>query len=118
MKYHLKQYRSFIVSNIKTLSPKCFRTFLKSVKYPLITDKSTQLLNRNKYTFIVDKKVNKLAIKNIIEYLFNVNVCNVNTLILNKKKRTVGRFVGYTARYKKAIITVKAEDRINIFSDI
>ncbi len=43
---------------------------------------------------------------------------NVNTLITAKKKRTVGRFSGHRTQYKKAIVTLKSGDRINLFPDI
>ena len=79
---------------------------------------SLVLLEINQYTFAVDLKSNKLEIKTAIEYLFNVTVLNVNTLNQPKKKKTIGRFSGYKARYKKAIVTLKSGDRINLFPDI
>ena len=94
------------------------RVLLNLLKYPLISDKATRLLELNKYSFMIDKKANKYSIKKIIEYIFNVNVVNVNTLIVAKKKRTVGRFSGNRTQYKKAIVTLKSGDRINLFPDI
>lgn len=95
-----------------------FRTMLGTIKYPVISDKATRLLERNKYTFMVDKRANKFTIKKVIEYIFEVNVLNVNTLTVPRKKRTVGRFTGYRTQYKKAIITLKEGDTINLFPDI
>lgn len=57
------------------------------IKYPLITDKSTRLLENNQYSFIVDRYSDKLTIKNAIEYLFNVKVIKVNTCRLPRKKK-------------------------------
>lgn len=94
-----------------------FCQLLTFIKYPVITDKATRLLEQNKYTFIVDKKANKFIIKKIIEYLFSVSVINVNTLTMPTKKRTVGRFIGQKSKYKKAIITIKEGDSINLFPD-
>jgi large subunit ribosomal protein L23 len=54
----------------------------------------------------------------VFEYVFDVNVINVNTLRSPRKKRTVGRFSGYRPQYKKAIVTLKAGDSINLFPDI
>ena len=60
---------------------------LAFIKYPLITDKATRLLELNKYSFMIDRKANKFKIKKIIEYLFNVSVLKVNTLNIPKKKK-------------------------------
>jgi large subunit ribosomal protein L23 len=103
--------------NINKSAEKYFRVLLGNIKYPIITDKATKLLEQNKYTFIVDKKANKFTLKKVIEYLFNVNVANINTLNLKKKKRTVGRFSGYKSQYKKAIITLKDGNSINLFPE-
>ena len=57
------------------------------IKYPLITDKATRLLENNQYSFIVDRYSNKALIKDTIEYLFNVKVIKVNTCRLPRKKK-------------------------------
>ena len=88
------------------------------LKYPVISDKTTRLLETNKYTFMVDRRANKVTIKKVIEYVFDVNVTNVNTLMSPKKKRTVVRFSGYLSQYKKAIVTLKDGDKINLFPDM
>ena len=102
----------------KTLKTESLRIMLGLVKYPLITDKATRLLESNKYCFMVDKRANKFTIKKVIEYIFDVNVINVNTLTNPIKKRTVWRFSGYKPNYKKAIITIKEGDVINLFPDM
>ena len=63
------------------------RNVISILKYPLITDKATRLVELNKYTFMIDRKANKFTIKTVIEYLFNVTVLNVNTLNQPKKKK-------------------------------
>jgi len=93
-------------------------TFINAIKYPVISDKATRLLEGNKYTFMVDRKANKPMIKNAIEFIFDVNIIKINTLTQPNKKRTVGRFSGYKSRYKKAIVTLKDGDSINLFPDI
>jgi len=70
----------------KNLKNNNLRVLLNLLKYPLISDKATRLLELNKYSFMIDKKANKYSIKKIIEYIFNVSVINVNTLIVAKKK--------------------------------
>ena len=70
----------------KNLKNNNLRVLLNLLKYPLISDKATRLLELNKYSFMIDKKANKYSIKKIIEYIFNVSVVNVNTLIVAKKK--------------------------------
>ena len=87
------------------------------IKYPLITDKATRLLENNQYTFIVNPQFNKNSIKLAIEYLFNVEVLKVNTCHLPKKKRRVGKYIGLKTHYKKAIVTLKEGNVINLFTE-
>jgi len=87
------------------------------VKYPLITDKATRLLENNQYSFIVDPHSDKTTIKTSIEYLFDVKLIKINTCQLPKKKKRVGKYVGWKPRYKKAIVTLSEGDRINLFAD-
>jgi len=82
---------------------------------PVISEKSYGLLDENKYTFLVPPTANKSEIKIAVEKLFNVKVTNVNTVNRQgKRKRT--RF-GYGKRKdtKRAIVTLAAGDRIDIF---
>ena len=94
-----------------------FRINVKIIKYPIITDKATRLLENNKYSFIVDRYSDKLSIKSAIEYLFDVNVIKINTCCLPRKKKRVGKYLGWKAQYKKAIVTLSEGDVINLFTD-
>ena len=87
------------------------------IKYPIITDKATRLLEKNQYSFIVDRHSDKLAIKTAIEYLFNVKVIKINTCNLPRKKKRVGKYVGWKAQYKKAIVSLAEGDIINLFTE-
>ena len=87
------------------------------IRYALITEKATQLLENNQYTFIVNPQFNKNLIKLAIEYLFNVEVLKVNTCHLPKKKRRVGKYIGLKTHYKKAIVTLKEGNVINLFTE-
>ena len=79
------------------------------IKYPIITDKATRLLENNQYSFIVDRYSDKLSIKAAIEYLFNVKVVKINTSRLPRKKKRVGKYIGYKPQYKNVINTVLKE---------
>lgn len=82
---------------------------------PVVTEKSMNLLVDNKYTFIVDRKANKTEIKNAIENIFKVKVVNVNTMNVKGKPKRLGRFEGRTSNRKKAIVELKAGQKIKIF---
>jgi large subunit ribosomal protein L23 len=85
---------------------------------PIITEKGTIQMELGKYVFDVLPKATKTDIRAAIESLFDVTVVKVNTLTLPRKKRRVGRFVGYKAQYKRAIVTLKEGDSIALFPDV
>ena len=85
---------------------------------PIITEKGTIQMELGKYVFDVLPKATKPDIKAAIESLFDVTVVKVNTLTLPRKKRRVGRFIGYKAQYKRAIVTLKEGDSITLFPDV
>jgi large subunit ribosomal protein L23 len=85
------------------------------LKKPVVSERSMALLEDNKYTFYVDPKANKIEIKNAVEELFSVTVENVNTMNVKGKEKRMGRYVGRTADRKKAIVKLKAGDKIEIF---
>ena len=87
------------------------------IKYPIITDKATQLLENNQYSFIVDRYSDKTIIKGALEDLFNVKVVKINTCHLPKKKKRVGKYIGWKPQYKKAIVKLAEGDMINLFTD-
>lgn len=90
---------------------------LTIIKKPIITDKTTKLLENNQYGFLVDRQSNKSTIKLAVEYFFNVKVIKINTCHLPIKKRKVGRFTGYKTHYKKAIVTLSKNNKINLFTN-
>jgi large subunit ribosomal protein L23 len=93
------------------------RELIDIVKYPIITDKATRLLELNQYSFAIANKATKLDIKAAIEYLFQVKVVSVNTFNPPQKKRRIGRFIGTKPRNKKAIVTLAEGNSINLFSE-
>ncbi len=82
---------------------------------PLITEKNTTLMESNQYCFEVLRDSSKPEIKHAIETIFNVTVLKVNTINVRGKMRRRGRETGYTRDWKKAIVTLIAGDRIEIF---
>jgi large subunit ribosomal protein L23 len=85
---------------------------------PIVTEKATLLLEQNKYVFDVIIKATKPEIKAAIESLFDVKVTGVNTIRPPRKKRRVGRFLGYKSHYKRAIVTLAAGDSITLFPEV
>lgn len=85
------------------------------IKRPLMTEKVVnQKDDQNKYTFVVDRDANKMEIRRAIEAQFNVVVTSVNTLNYNGKPKRQGRFTGYRAAWKKAVVTLRKGDKIEI----
>jgi large subunit ribosomal protein L23 len=83
---------------------------------PLVTEKSTRLIEMGKYSFVVSRDANKIDIKNAVEQLFDVKVKAVNTLRIKGKPRRVGIHRGYRPDWKKAIVTLQeGSKRIEIF---
>ena len=87
------------------------------IKYPIITDKATRLLENNQYSFIVDRYSDKITIKTAIEYLFKVKVIKVNTCHLPRKQKRVGKYIGWKPQYKKAIVSLAKGDVIDLFTE-
>ncbi len=82
---------------------------------PLITEKNTNWMMFNKYSFEVERNATKPQIKQAIENIFNVTVTKVHTMNVRGKRRRRGREFGYTRDWKKAIVTLVEGDRIDLF---
>lgn len=90
------------------------------IKKPLITEKSAKELEaRNRYTFMVNTYASKKAVAEAVEKLFDVNVVNVKTIIMPGKTKRVLRTARFTKlpRWKKAIVEVKAGQKIKFLAD-
>jgi large subunit ribosomal protein L23 len=86
------------------------------IKGPLITEKLDKSREKfRQYSFIVDKKATKHDVARAVEGLFKVNVEAVRTNIVRGKVKRVGRSVGQRPNYKKAIVTLKEGDKIELF---
>ena len=78
---------------------------------PIVTEQSMAAMAENKYTFVVSKSANKTEIKKAVEAIFGVNVEKVNTLNYDGKVKRMGRSIGKTARYKKAVVKLTADSK-------
>ena len=91
---------------------------------PIFTEKQTEMTDKfeNRYGFIVVPSANKVEIKNAVEALYNVHVERVNTIKYDGKLRSrytkSGVVTGRTPSYKKAIVTLKEGETIDLFSNI
>ncbi len=89
------------------------------VKKALITEKGTALRElRNQYHFEVARDANKLEIKHAIETIFSVKVGHVRTMQIRGKVKRQGRFVGKRSDWKKAVVTLLPEQKIELFEQI
>ena len=84
---------------------------------PIITENSMDGIADRKYTFEVAKDANKVEIKKAVEELFDVKVAKVNTINVDGKLRRYGRYEGYTASRKKAIVTLTEDSKTIEFFD-
>ncbi len=90
---------------------------------PLITEKMTNIsAEQGKYGFIVNHKANKIEIAKAIETKFDVHVTSIRTINHAGKKKTQfrksGRFEGKTPKFKKAIVTLKEGETIELFEQV
>ena len=93
------------------------------IKKPVITEKMTAISEKlNRYAFIVDRRANKIQIKETIEELYGVKVTDVNTMIIKGKPKArytkSGVIKGYTSDYKKAVVTLAEGEKIDFYSNI
>lgn len=82
---------------------------------PIVTEHSYDVMDNNVYTFEVAPDANKIEIRKAIETIFDVTVTKVNTLNVKPKPKRVRYQKGYTRTWKKAMVTLKDGDTIEIF---
>lgn len=86
---------------------------------PIVSEKSTAQLEKNgAYTFVVARDANKIEIAKAVESLFGVKVRDVRTMRYLGKQRRLGRFVGRRSSWKKAIVSLRPGDTIEIFEGV
>ena len=85
------------------------------LKRPVITEKSSEAMAEDKYTFDVDTRANKTQVKIAVKEIFDVKVDSVNIINYKPKKKRMGRYQGYTNKRRKAIVKLK-EGSIDLFN--
>lgn len=85
------------------------------VREPHISEKANILSEKNKYTFLVHNNANKPEVKKAVEGIYGVNVLTVNMISIAKKKRRLGKTQGYKKAYRKAVVTIKEGQKIEVF---
>ncbi len=96
---------------------------MEILKKPILTEKVAAMGDKfNRYAFVVDKKANKIQIKNAVEAMFNVSVLSVNTMIAPGKFKSRGTkngvVSGTTGRVKKAIVSLAEGNTIDFYNNI
>jgi large subunit ribosomal protein L23 len=86
------------------------------IKGPLITEKLDAAREKfRQYSFIVDKKATKIDVARAVENLFKVSVEGVRTNVVHGKVKRVGKSIGQRPNFKKAVVTLKEGDKIELF---
>ncbi len=86
------------------------------IKGPIITEKLDKAReNFHQYSFLVDRQANKTEIRHAVEKLFKVNVTDVRTAIVRGKTKRVGKNIGKRPNWKRAVITLKEGQSIDLF---
>ncbi|MBU0508701.1 50S ribosomal protein L23 [bacterium] len=89
------------------------------LRKPLLTEKVAALQDkRNQYAFMVAPGANKIEIKRAVEQKYSVTVLQVNTMNVRGKVKRLGRFVGKRADWKKAVVTLKPGDTIELAQNV
>lgn len=89
------------------------------IRRSVITEKSNlQKETSNKVTFEVDRRANKIEIKQAVQRLFNVKVVDVNIMNFEGKKKRLGRITGKKSDWKKAVVTLKQGEKIEFFEGV
>ena len=92
--------------------------FLDTVIHPIITEKATSLSENNKVVFKVRDDASKKTIKKNIEKIFKVNVIKVNTITKKTKSKIIRGKIGYKKGYKKALVTLKKGQSIDLATGV
>jgi large subunit ribosomal protein L23 len=102
------------------------------IKRPLLTEKGTRLKEtggqageeldpetiKSQLLFEVARDANKVEIRHAVQKLWNVDVIDVRTSVMRGKEKRVGRFVGRTSHWKKAIVTLAAGQNVEFFEGV
>jgi large subunit ribosomal protein L23 len=85
---------------------------------PLVTEKTTAMMQENKYAFVVPLRANKVQIRQAVEQIFKVKVLVVNTIRVMGKTKRMGKTQGKRPDYKKAIVKLASGQTIEFFEGV
>lgn len=85
---------------------------------PIVSEKTTDLMADNKYTFVVALNATKVQVRQAVEQIFNVKVQDVNTIRVMGKTKRMGKTQGKRPDYKKAIVKLAPGERIEFFEGV
>jgi len=88
------------------------------IKKPLLSEKTYVGHANGEYTFIVEKKANKVQIKKAFQEIFGVKVDTVRTMNYDAKDKRMGKYAGKTNSYKKAIIVLAEGEKLDLLNDL
>lgn len=88
------------------------------LKRPLTSEKTVNLKDQHQYAFEVDLRATKPLIKQAVEKAFNVQVLSVNVMRMPRKRRRYGRRIVYKPAWKKAVVAIPANQRIEMFEGV
>ena len=91
---------------------------LEVLRRPVVTEKSTMLAEQGKYVFEVASAANKPQIRQAVERAFEVHVTAVNTFTVRGKRKRFGQRMGETSPWKKAVVTLRTGERIEVFQGV
>ncbi|MEA3293134.1 MAG: 50S ribosomal protein L23 [Patescibacteria group bacterium] len=102
----------------KTIVPKARRVIstlpYQILKSPHITEKASELIEVNQYIFKIYNQANKIEVKKAIEALYGINVLNVKIINVHRKRRKMGKTLGWKKGFKKAIIKIEKGQKIEV----
>nr|YP_009497637.1 ribosomal protein L23 [Astrosyne radiata]AWT40350.1 ribosomal protein L23 [Astrosyne radiata] len=96
---------------------KLYSNFNRIIKYPIITEKYTELLEKNKYNFVVNRTSHKKEILISMESLFPIKIQKVNSYNFPKKKTRFEKYRNWKVKTKRSILTLSSGDIINLFTE-
>ncbi len=103
--------------NVKEAKTK-YNSAYKNLIKPLITEKAANLATENKYVFEVSVDSNKIEVAKSVEEVYGVKTINVNILNMEGKRKKQGRIIGKRKDWKKAIVTLKKGQTIDIYEGV
>jgi len=91
-----------------------YRILLK----PIISEKSSVLASKHQYVFVVNRQAGKIEIRKAIRKVYDVDVLHVTTMMMPGKPKRYGRITGRRRSWKKAIVTIRPDQKIELYEGV